>query len=228
MQGTIRVLLANEHSLFRAGIRALLEKFDAVEIVGETGDGHEVVEKSKSLNPDVVLIDIIMPGLNGLEVVTRLVRDSVNVGIIVLSVYECEEHVLQVLRSGASGYLGKEASPTELESAIKSVARGELYISPFVSGRAIDKYIRYPERLAASSDKEREVLHPFLILTARQREVLQLIAEGYTTKGIAEKLNLSIKTIKTHRLQLMERLDIHDIAGLVRYAIRVGLVLPDK
>ncbi len=214
---SIRIVLADDHALVRAGFRSLVENLPEVEVVAETGDGGEVLELVKKHYPDVVLTDISMPGLNGLEVATRIVKEFPNIRVIILSMHATEEYVLQAVRAGALGYLLKDSGVAELELAIKAVMRGETYLSPGVS-RHITDYVRRVGGETGSLES----------LTPRQREVLQLIAEGHTTKAIAQRLDISVKTVETHRAQLMERLDIHDVAGLVRYAIRVGLIHPDE
>jgi DNA-binding NarL/FixJ family response regulator len=214
----IRVLLADDHTLVRAGIRGLLEKMAGIQVVAETGDGREALRLIEAHQPDVVLMDITMPGLNGLEAASRVTKDFPKVCVIMLSVHANEEYVWQALRGGAAGYLVKDAGPAELELAVTAVARGEMYLSPAVSKHVVQDYIRRVAGETSTLD----------FLTPRQREILQMIAEGNTTKEVAERLNVSVKTVETHRAQLMERLDIHDVAGLVRYAIRVGLISPDK
>ena len=210
----IRLLLADDHSLVRAGIRSLLEKMQGVEVVGEAGDGHEAMRITGTLRPAVVLMDIMMPGLNGLEATARISKEFPETRVLMLSMNDNEEYVLQALRSGASGYLLKNVSSAELELAVRAVARGETYLSSTVSKHVISAYV---ERVGG-------VVTPYERLTTRQREILQLIAEGHTTKEIAQKLDLGVKTVESHRTQLMQQLDIHDIAGLVRYAVAVGLV----
>jgi DNA-binding NarL/FixJ family response regulator len=214
----IRVLLADDHALVRAGFRALLQSLGDVEIVAEVGNGHDALRLIEAQQPDVVLLDIAMPGLNGLEVAARVAQEFPNVRVLMLSMYANEEYVLQALRAGAAGYLLKDAGTSELELAVKAVARGETYLSPPVSKPVIEDYVRRVGSQPSSLDR----------LTPRQREILQLIAKGHRTKEIAQVLNISVKTVETHRAQLMKELDIHDLAGLVRYAIRVGLVMPDE
>jgi DNA-binding NarL/FixJ family response regulator len=210
----IRVLIADDHALFRAGIRRILESFGGVDVVAEASDGHEALRLTERHHPHVLLLDVAMPGLNGIEATARVCRDFAQSRVILLSMHEGEEYVLRALRAGASGYLLKSASPTELELAVRAVARGETYLSPAVSRHLVDDYRR---RQAPATD-------PLDQITLRQREILQLIAEGNTTKAIAQKLGLSVKTVENHRAGLMERLDIHDLAGLVRWAIARGLV----
>lgn len=213
----MRVLLADDHTLVRAGIRSLLESLDNVEVVAETGDGREALEQIELHRPDVAVLDITMPGLNGLEVAGRVGRVSPRTRIVILSMHADEAYVAQALRAGVSAYLLKDAAAGELGLALKAVAREETYLSPAISSQIVDGYLR-----AAGKAPD-----PLASLTERQREILQLIAEGQPTKGIAETLGLSVKTIETHRSQLMDRLDIHDVPGLVRFAIRSGLVSPD-
>lgn len=210
----IRILLADDHAIVRAGIRALLEKLGEVEVIAEAGDGREALRLIKEHQPDVVLLDVAMPLLSGLDVAARATKEFPDLRVIILSMHTSEEYVWEALRSGASGYMVKTGVPSELELAIKAVARGETYLSPPVSKHVVLDYVR---RMGGGESLAER-------LTPRQREVLKLIAEGHTTKSIADLLDVSVKTIETHRLQLMERLDIHDIAGLVRYAVRTGLV----
>lgn len=217
----IRVLLAEDHTLVRAGIRALLQEFGWIKVIAETGEGNDALRLVKKEHPDIVLMDIAMPGLNGIEATARIKREYPDTKVIILSMHANEEYVLQALRDGASGYLLKDAGPVELELAIKSVIQGDTYLSPPISKQVIADYIARFEKKTNKGEANRGA---FEILTSRQREILQLIAEGYTTKDISLKLNLSINTIETHRSQLMERLGIHDLAGLVRYAIREGIV----
>jgi DNA-binding NarL/FixJ family response regulator len=210
----IRVLIADDHSLVRAGIRALLEKQSDMEVVAEASNGREALKLIRQHWPKVVLMDIAMPELNGLEAIRQLSREFPKIHSIVLSMYSDEEHVWQCLQAGADGYLVKGGALAELELAIRSVARGQTYLSPGVSKPVIDKYLQR----TSSEDAAAEGLTP------RQREVLQMIAEGKRTKEIALILNLSVKTIESHRAQLMKRLDARDIATLVRHAVRLGLV----
>jgi DNA-binding NarL/FixJ family response regulator len=215
---SIRVLLADDHALVRAGFRALAQNLPGIEVVAEAADGRDALALIEAHQPDVVLMDISMTGLNGLEATARVVRQSPQVRVIILSAHANEEYVCQALRAGAAGYLIKDAGIAELELAIRSVARGETYLSPAVSKHVIAEYVRRVGGETGSLD----------LLTPRQREILQLIAEGKSTKEMAGLLHLSVKTVETHRLQLMDRLDIHEVAGLVRYAIRMGLVKSDQ
>jgi DNA-binding NarL/FixJ family response regulator len=218
MMKPIRILLVDDHTLVRAGIHSLLNNIAGIEVIAEASDGRQALSLVRTHRPDVVLMDIAMPGLNGLEATARIAKKFPQVRVIILSMHVSEEYILQALRAGTSGYMVKGADSTELEIAIKAVTRGETYLSPGVSKHVIADYIRRISGEATSVE----------LLTSRQREILQLIAEGNSTKMIARTLRISVKTVETHRMQLMERLEIHDIAGLVRYAIRVGLVKLDQ
>ena len=209
----IRVLIADDHALVRAGIRALVEKIDDVVVVGEAGTGSEALSLAKQLKPNLMLLDITMPDGGGFEVLDHLTKKLPDIRVIVLTVHEAGEYAIRALREGAAGFLPKSAASTELEHAIQTVVRGEIYISPETSRKTLIEY--------GKGASKRDLLKT---LSPRQREVLCLIAEGNTTKQIAQVLEISVKTVETHRAQLMERLDIHDVAGLVRYAIIVGLI----
>lgn len=213
----IRMLVVDDHTLVRTGLRALLQSLPGIHVVAEASDGEEALQLIPVHRPDVVLMDIAMKGLNGLAATARIAQEFPTVRIIILSMYDTAAYVWQALRVGASGYILKDADITELEGAIKAVMHGETVLSPAVAQGAMT--------YAAIHDtpKARGSTH----LTPRQSEVLQLIAAGNTTKKIAQKLNLSIKTVETHRTQVMKRLNIHNVAGLVRYAIRTGLILPE-
>ncbi len=214
----IRVLLVDDHKLIRAGIRSLLEDLPAVEVVAEAGEGGEGLELIKIHQPDVVLLDITMPGMNGIEVAARVRKECPQVRVLILSMHTNEEYVLQALRAGATGYLLKDAYTSELELAINAVSRGEIYLSPAVSRYVVADY-------APRNDGRANTL---AILTPRQREVLKLIAEGNSTKEIAHLLKVSVKTIETHRSEVMMRLEINNLAGLIRYAIRLGLISAEQ
>lgn len=214
----IRVVVAEDHALVRAGICSLLEKLPGVEVVGEASDGREALELLKTQAPHVALLDISMPGMNGLEAAARAARRFPATRVILLSMHANEEYVHRALKAGVAGYLLKDSGTAELELAVRAVARGETYLSPAISKQVISDYVRRTGAETTSLET----------LTPRQREVLQLIAEGHTTKEIAKKLDLGVKTVETHRAALMTRLDIHDVAGLVRYAIRVGLVNSER
>jgi DNA-binding NarL/FixJ family response regulator len=211
---TIRILLADDHWFVRAGVRAVLEDINEVQVVAEATDGKEALRLISELRPDLVLLDVAMPVMDGFAVLQRTVQQFPDVRVIILSVNETEEYANHALRSGARGYLSKTAAHTELDEAIKIVMRGDVYVSPHIAKKI------FLDRLGEST-----ATRPSLeVLTPRQREVLRMIAEGHSSKDIALTLNISVKTVETHRSQLMDRLNIHDIAGLVRYSIRMGLV----
>jgi DNA-binding NarL/FixJ family response regulator len=210
---SISILLVDDHALVRAGIRALLEQLVDVTVIAEAKDGREAFRLISERAPDQVLMDIAMPGLNGLEATARITKEFPAVRVIVLSMYANDEYVREAIKAGAAGYLVKSGAAVELEKAIKAVSRGETYFSPLLSSRIVrDK--------AGHLSADRAVIER---LTPRQREILQLIAERHSTKEMAQILNISAKTVETHRAQMMERLGIHDVPGLVRFAIRVGL-----
>ena len=211
---SIRVLLAEDHELVRAGIRSLLEKMPGVSVVGEASNGREALELVRSKLPNLVLMDIAMPVLGGLETLPQIVKNFPTMKVVILSAYGTEEYVSRAFRSGASGYMLKYATTVELELAIKLVAQDKIYLSPSISRIIINSHL----------ERGDGALSPFEQLTSRQREILQMIAEGNNTKEIAFTLDISVKTVEAHRLQLMARLNIHDVPGLVRYAIRNGVV----
>jgi DNA-binding NarL/FixJ family response regulator len=211
----IRVVLADDHKLVRAGIRLLLEKLPDVEVVAEAGDGPQAIRMVEKYEPRIVLTDISMPGLNGLEVTRHLAKAFPQVRVVILSMHSDQPYVSHALRAGAAGYLLKGAAREELTFAIRAVAQGETYLSPPVSKLVIGQYIGRQDSVDDG---------PLKKLTPRQVQVLQLIAEGKSTKQVALDLEISAKTVECHRTQLMERLDIHDIASLVRFAIKVGLL----
>ncbi|MGE5263869.1 MAG: response regulator [Acidobacteriota bacterium] len=209
----IRVLLADDHDLVRAGFRALLESFEGVQVVGEAADGRAALKLVETLKPDLVLMDIAMPELNGLEATALIARDSPQVRVLILSMHANEEYARRALRAGAQGYILKRASTAELELAVRAVARGEPYLTPAIS-----------KHLLADFARRSDAPSPLEQLSPRQREVLQLIAEGHSRKEIAEKLSISVKSFDVYRRQIMEQLGIEDTAGLVRFAIQNGLV----
>jgi DNA-binding NarL/FixJ family response regulator len=212
---SLKVLLVDDHALFRQGMRALLDNIQGIEIIGEAGDGREAISMVRSLAPNLVLMDISMPELNGLEATAQIISENKKVRVMLLSMNANEEFVVQAFKAGASGYLLKNSSLEELNDAIANVAQGGTYISPAIS-RHLAAFIREPVKES-----------PLEGLTSRQREILQLLAEGYTNSQIAAKLHISVKTVETHRSRLMQKLGIHDVPGLVRFAIRMGLVAPE-
>jgi len=211
----LRVLLADDHTLVRAGIRALLEKMPGVQVAGEVGEGREVAAFVELHRPHLVLMDIGMPGLNGLEATERLAREFPEVRVIILSMHQSEEYVWRALKAGATGYLLKKAATSELELALQRVDEGEIYVSKEISAQIMK---RHPLQQITSRKG------PLDRLTSRQREILQLIAEGQNTKEIADILKLSPKTVEYHRMKLMECLDVYDIPGLVRFALAAGVI----
>jgi DNA-binding NarL/FixJ family response regulator len=219
MGGTepIKILLVEDHDLVRAGIRSLLDSMRGIHVVAEAGDGESALDFVEEYRPDVVLMDIALPGMNGLTATAHITERYPDVRVIMLSMHVNDLYVAQALQAGALGYILKNASFTELEQAVRTVGSGEAYLSPPVSKHLAMDYIRRARGEPSSLEQ----------LTPRQREVLKLIAEGRTTQQMADTLGVSVKTVESHRSQLMERLEIYDIAGLVRYAIHMGLIAPD-
>jgi DNA-binding NarL/FixJ family response regulator len=211
----IEVVLADDHPIVRSGIRAELEKISGIRVVGEATDGREALELVRSLKPEIVFMDISMRGLNGLEATSRIAKEFPHVRVIILSMHQNDEYFWQALKAGASGYLLKRAATTELEAAVRRVIGGEIYLTKEMSTRLVKKLPLH------------QIAHqrtPLERLSERQREILQLIAEGQTTKGIALVLKVSPKTVEYHRSRLMEQLNIFDVPGLVRFALHSGLI----
>jgi DNA-binding NarL/FixJ family response regulator len=219
---SIRVLIADDHTLVRSGLRVLLDRTADIRVVAEAADGREALAQIEQTHPDVVLMDVTMDGLNGLEATLRAAREHRAVRVVVLSMHRTEEYVVHALQAGASGYLVKDAAATELELAIRTVMRGEAYLSAEAAQRVAD----YEGRFGTVSARDGPALAQNQ-LTPREIEVLQLIAEGRTMPEIATTLGISAKTVETHRYRLMDRLNIHHVAGLVRHAVRLGLVEPE-
>lgn len=213
-----KLLLADDHALVRSGIRSLLMAMEGIEVVAEADDGNAAIALTEKHKPDVVVMDIAMKGMNGLEAIRRLRVDFPKTKFLMLSMYGSEEYVMQALHAGAHGYLFKDSAVYELEKALTEVIHGRQYLDSHISKEALNLYMKKMTQDGA----------PVEVLTPRQREILQLIAEGNNTKEIAYRLNVSAKTIETHRAQLMERLAIRDIPGLVRYAIRTGMTTSEK
>ena len=209
-----KILLADDHKIIRDGLRALLEKEPDMEVVGEAQDGITTVRLAKKFLPNIVIMDIGMPDMNGIDATRQIISETQGVKVIALSMHSDRRFVLQMLKAGASGYLLKDSAFEELASAIKTVMAGQPYLSPKITDVVIKEYI-------VSLPKNEESV--FTKITTREREVLQLLAEGKATKQIAAFLNVSVKTIETHRQQIMEKLDIHSVAELTKYAIREGL-----
>lgn len=212
----VRVLLVDDHALVRAGIRSLLKEIEDVDVVAEASDGAEALAIAEREAPDLVITDIAMKGLNGLETARRLRERYPQTRVMILSMHLGEEYVRQALQSGAAAYLIKDAAASELELALRSVMRGEVYLSPGISRQVVEGFVHGGAAQPASEP-----------LTPRQREVLARIAAGLSTKQIAFELQLSVKTVESHRAQIVERLGIRDTAGLVRYAMRTGLIPPE-
>ena len=215
----IRVLLADDHALVMAGIRALVEELGGTQIVAEANNGRDAVALAKQHQPDLVIMDISMKDLNGIEATAQIMAEVPSTRVLILSMHTTEDFVRRAIKSGAVGYLVEDSAPLDLKMAIAAVMRDEIYLSPRVSKHVVAGFLHgKPHQDESSMDA----------LTARQREILQMIAEGKSTKEIAYQLNVSVKTVETHRAALMERLDIHDIAGLVLYAVRHGLISVDR
>ena len=214
----IRVLLADDHTIVREGVRLCLEAFGDISVVAEAEDGQEAVQLAVQLRPDVAVVDLTMPRLNGVEAIRQIRRDVPDTEVVVLSVHDSEAYVVQALRAGAAGYVLKRNAATELAAAIRAAHDGQAYLHPSVARRVIDDYL---SRIRAS---ENSVSEPHERLTPREREVLQLAAEGHTTRAIAGLLCLSTKTVEHHRASLMTKLGLRGQTELVKYAIRAGLV----
>jgi DNA-binding NarL/FixJ family response regulator len=207
----IRILLADDHAVVRQGFRMILSAHADLEIVGEAGNGREAIELSATLRPDVVVMDVAMPELNGIEATRRLTAENPHIRVVALSMHKDSVYVREILRAGARGYLLKDSVAEDLVAAVRSVAAGEGYLSPAISNAVLDDYRKH-------------VTNPIDLLSSREREVLQMLAEGKTNKEIAVTLNLSVYTVDAHRGRIMEKLNVHSINELVRFAVRNGLV----
>lgn len=216
---SIRILLADDHKITRQGLRSLLEKQQDMEVVAEAENGRIAVRLAAEMAPDVVIMDVTMPDLNGVEATRQIVETSPDIKVIALSMHSDATFVTEMLKSGAAGYLLKDCAFEELARAIRTVINDKTYLSPSISGVVVEDYIHRISKTEFSG---------FDVLTDREREVLQLIAEGSSTKQIAIKLHISIKTVETHRRQIMSKLGIHTIAELTKYAIRKGLTSLEK
>ncbi|MDX1777246.1 MAG: response regulator transcription factor [Thermodesulfobacteriota bacterium] len=217
--GKIKVLVADDHTILRQGIKSLLANEEEIEVIGEAKNGREALTIIEETLPDVILMDIAMPGLNGLEATRRIKKKFPRMKVLVLTMYTNEEYIFQILNAGANGYLVKETAFQDLISAIKAVYKNEAFMSPSISKKVINSYIK-----RAQNDEEVTCE----VLTTREREILQLIAEGNSSKKIAELLFISPKTVETHRTHIMDKLNIHNRTGLVKYAIRKGIVDVEK
>lgn len=216
----IRIVIADDHTIVRSGVISLLSLNPDFEVVGEAENGREAIELVRAQQPDVVLMDIGMPVLNGLEATRRIKKEFPHVKVLVLSGYDNDEYILQMIQSGANGYILKNSFLDDLYSAIRSVNEGMAFFSPSVSKIIVESYVHKPG--------EGETSKPKRLLTPREREILQLIAEGHLHHQIAERLNISVRTVDTHRQNIMKKLDIHDTAGLVTYAIKNGIVIMQR
>jgi len=215
---SIRIVLADNQSLLRVAVRTILADAEKIEVVADASDGHEALSLVEAHHPNILMTGITLRGMNGLELAARVVKEFPQVRIIVLSKHAAPEYVWQALQSGVAAYLLKDAEPSEIQFAIRAVARGNSYLTPHICKHLIATCLKHGDFPTS----------PLEMLSPRQRETLQLIAQGHTTKEIARLMHVNVKTAETFRLQIMERLDIHDIAGLVRFAIRVGLVSPEQ
>jgi len=218
----ITVLVADDHTIVRRGLVSLLSLGDAFSVVGEAADGRAAVDLALELEPDVVLMDVSMPVLNGLEATTRIKKKAPHIKVLILSAYDNEEYVLQVIRSGANGYLLKNTASEDLFAAVRSVYGGHAYFSPSVSKILADDYLKKADGWPVKAEMDAS---PGGRLTSREREVLQLVAEGRTHQEVADILHISSRTVDTHCNNIMKKLDIHDSAGLVTYAIKNGIVI---
>ena len=219
MEESVRILVVDDHTIVRQGLKALLEAQPDFQVVGEADNGREAVKKAQELSPEVVIMDIAMPILNGLEATRQIKRVLPETKVIALTMYNDEEYVFQILKSGASGYLIKETAVNELITAIRSIRMGNPFFSPAISRKIMESYLREDAEKKPKGESDK--------LTNREKEVLQLIAEGYTNNEIGNLMNISVKTVETHRAHIMSKLDIHDVAGLIKYAIKKGLVVID-
>ncbi len=214
----IKVLIADDHAIVREGVRMILAKERDLEVVGEAGDGRQALDLVDRLHPDVVIMDLSMPGMGGIEATKHVKERHPAVNVLALTMHEDESYVFQLLRAGASGYVLKRAAAQDLVQAVRAAARGEAFLYPSIARKVVEDYLK---RVEQGEERER-----YDGLTEREREVLTLIAQGLTNQQIAQKLYISIKTVQTHRAHILEKLGLHDRTELVRYAIRKGLIEP--
>jgi DNA-binding NarL/FixJ family response regulator len=212
----IRIVLADDHTVMRAGIRLVLERQPDLHVVGEASDGREAVNAVERVHPDVVVMDIAMPNLNGIEATRQIVANGAAVSIVVLSMHSDEEYVLRALKAGARGYLLKESAEADLIAAVRAVIGGKSFFSPAVSRLLVEDYVRQLQ--------DRDIEDSYELLTTREREILQLVAEGKSNKDVANLLNLSVYTVETHRSNIMEKLNLHGMPELILYAVRKGVI----
>lgn len=217
----IRILIADDHTIVRQGLRKLLDEEPGIEVVGEAVDGRDAVAKASDIMPDIVLMDLSMPGLHGLEAARQIVRRLPRTRVLILSMHKNEAYVLQALQAGASGYILKDSASEEVVGAIRSVNRGDSYLSPSISRVVIEDYLR----LSVPGSGGAKSLYD--TLTVREREIFQLLAEGMKNQEIADRLHVSVKTVETHRAHIMEKLNLNNIAELVKYSIEIGIVQLD-
>ena len=213
---SIRVLLADDHGVVRKGLRFLLERQPDMEVIGEAADGREAVRLTESLNPDIVIMDIAMPLLNGIEATAQMVRRAPNVGVIILSMHSDEDYLLSALNAGAKGYLLKESAEVDVVRAIQAVHKGAPYFSPEIAKTMLEDYMRFLQ--------QRNLQDSYDLLTEREKEVLQLLAEGKSNKEVATLLEVSVNTVDSHRMHLMQKLNLHNTAEIVLYAVRKKII----
>lgn len=216
---SLSVLIVDDHQMVREGLRALLDLESGLVVVGEASDGRSAIQRTQELSPDIVVMDVGLPDMNGIEATRQITETLPGVKVVALSAYSDRRYVLNMLKAGASGYVLKDSASEELRRAVQAVARGNEYLSPEITGVVLDGCLRRPAAAEASA---------FTLLGAREREVLQLIAEGLTTPSIAKRLFIAPKTVETHRRNLMRKLEIHTIAELTKYAVREGLTVLDR
>jgi len=212
----IRILLADDHTVMRSGLRLLLERQPNFEVVGEAGDGRQATELAASLNPDVVIMDIGMPMLNGIEATGQIVHQNPRTAVVILSVYNDEGYVMRALKAGARGYLLKDSAEADLIHAVQVVSEGKSFFSPAISKMLVEDYVRVL--------KQRGMEDSYELLTPRERQILQLLAEGKSNKEVAVLLDLSVYTVETHRSHILQKLNLHSTAELVLYAVRKGII----
>ena len=216
MNNKIRILVADDHAIMRDGINSLLSRYDDIEIIGEAADGNETFKKTIELSPDVVIMDIGMPGMDGLETARRIRKKKSRAKVLILTQYESPEYLISAIKAGVSGYIPKKAASNDLVSALRSVCKGYSYLYPSLTPGFLQDYLKHVEK------------EPFDLLTSREREVLKLIVDGCTNRQIADKLILSLKTVIGHRTRIFTKLDIHNEVDLIRYALKKGLVAVDN
>ena len=212
----IRIVIADDHTIMRSGLRAVLERYSDMQVVGEAGDGRQAVQSVEQLRPDVIVMDVAMPNLNGIEAARQISTKNPDISVVILSMHSDESYVLRALKAGARGYLLKDSAENDLITAIRAVNQGKAFFSPAISRMLVDDYMRQLQ--------QRGVEDSYELLTPREREILQLLAEGKSNKDIARLLDLSLYTVETHRSNIMEKLNLHGIPELILYAIRKGVI----